>query len=258
MNERITDTESGTPSGEPQTKPAEDRATVVLRVDDLTLRYPGSTKTVFANLSFTLEKPGFHALFGPSGVGKTSLAKIITSDLNGYEGRISAAGSEGFLYTYNLERLPGWSAVGSHLDKITPPPLRQRRRQLEQTFGLEGLMDQRFSQLSLGQQNRVNLLRYLLQEFQLLVMDESLANVDELTRETIILNIKQLYSQRHFLYISHNVVEVSKLCDQIVVLRGGDRQPACMVIQGQNCMAGRQPDKKQLEQTMLEVVNASA
>ena len=148
--------------------------------------------------------------------------------------------------------------MGSHLDKITPPALQERRKQLERTFGLEGFMDQRFSQLSLGQQNRVNLLRYLLQDFALLVMDESLANVDELTREAIILKVKAIFPDRYFLYISHNVVEVSKLCHRIVVIRGGDRQPACSVIQGRNCMPQQQLDKSQLEQTMLEIVNASS
>jgi ABC-type multidrug transport system ATPase subunit len=258
MNHRSKDEGSGRRSGLKQIKTNEKGATIVLGADNLTLKYPGSTHYVFKNLSFQLNKPGFHALFGPSGVGKTSLAKIITADLGGYEGCITGKGIDRFLYTYNLERLPGWSSVGNHLDKITPHALRERRSQLEPTFGLKGLMDQRFSQLSLGQQNRVNLLRYLLQDFTLLVMDESLANVDELTREAIILKVKSFYPRRQFLYISHNVVEVSKLCDQIVVLRGGDRQPACSVVQGRNCMPEQQLERAQLEKTMLEIVNASS
>ena len=258
MNDRFTDQDSGREAGQKRINAADNFSITVLEVHDLTLKYPGSANYVFKNLSFRLNNPGFHALFGPSGVGKTSLAKIITADLSGYEGRIAGGNIDRFLYTYNLERLPGWSSVGNHLDKITPPYLRERRSSLERTFGLEDFMSQRFSQLSLGQQNRVNLLRYLLQDFHLLVMDESLANVDELTRETIILKVKQLYPERYFLYISHNVVEVSKLCDNIIVLRGGDRQPACSVIQGRNCMLQQQLERKELERTMLEIVNASS
>ena len=54
--------------------------------------------------------------------------------------------------------------------------------------------------------------RYLLQDFDVLIMDESLANVDELTREKIILKIKALFPERCFLYISHNVAEVARFC----------------------------------------------
>ena len=59
-------------------------------------------------------------------------------------------------------------------------------------------MKSRFAQLSLGQQNRTNLTRYLLQDFDLLIMDESLANVDELTKEKIILKIKDHVSGPQF------------------------------------------------------------
>ena len=229
-----------------------------LEVRNLSLKYPGSTNHVFENLSFKLDEPGFNALFGPSGVGKTSLAKIITGELDGYMGEISSQGMQTFLYSYNLERLPGWSSVGSHLDKITPSTLQQRRDELVNAFGLDGLMGQRFSQLSLGQQNRVNLLRYLLQDFHLLIMDESLANVDEMTREKIILKIKDLYPNAYFLYISHNVVEVSKLCNQIIVLTGGTKQSPSSIIQGQDLKAGHTIERQELEHTMLEIVNASS
>ena len=120
MNDRFKDEDSGRVAGRKQKKTADVRSTPALEVHDLTLKYPGSAKYVFKNLSFQLNQPGFHALFGPSGVGKTSLAKIITADLDGYEGRIAGKDSDRFLYTYNLERLPGWSSVGNHLDKITP------------------------------------------------------------------------------------------------------------------------------------------
>lgn len=224
----------------------------------LALKYPNTANYVFENLSFQLAKPGFNALFGPSGVGKTSLAKIITGEIHSFSGDIRSKGMQTCLYSYNLERLPGWSSVGKHLEKITPTARRNRRDELISVFGLEELIEKRFSQLSLGQQNRVNLLRYLLQDFHLLIMDESLANVDELTREKIILKIKDLYPEAYFLYISHNVVEVSKLCNEIIVLRGSLKEPSATVVSGRNFMTGQEMERAKLEQTMLEIVNASS
>ena len=228
-----------------------------LECKDLKFQYPGATIHVFKGLSFQLSGPGFHALFGPSGVGKTTLAKIICGKINGCGGEIAANASTRILYTYNLERLPGWSNVGEHLQLNTPDTSTGIVEELITSFGIQTLMESRFSQLSLGQQNRTNLTRYLLQDFDLLIMDESLANVDEVTRESIILKMKEMFSERCFIYISHNVVEVAKFCDQILVLRSQHKVPQAVTLCGQNYKDGQTLDKKALEHTMLEIVNAS-
>jgi ABC-type Mn2+/Zn2+ transport system ATPase subunit len=228
-----------------------------LACNNITFRYPNSVNDVFNNLSFEIRDPGFNALFGPSGVGKTSLAKILVGHIQDYSGQVATDGIRTMLYSYNLERLPGWSSVGKHLDKITLPDSRDRKEALIQAFGMEQFMDLRFSQLSLGQQNRVNLIRYLLQDFQLLIMDESLANVDERTREIIIFKIKEMFPESYFLYISHNVVEVSKFCKEIIVFRTPAKAPQTTTVYGQNLGTGEKLSKNDLEHTMLEIMNAS-
>lgn len=229
-----------------------------LQLHNLTLRYPQSSNYVFRNLTATMEQPGFNALFGPSGVGKTSLARIITGDLRPEAGEVRTEGLRTLLYSYNLERLPGWSSVARHLARVTPAGRDALRHSLIEDFGLQDCIQQRFSELSLGQRNRVNLLRYLLQDFDLLIMDESLANVDERTREKIILRTKDLFPDVFFLYISHNLVEVSTFCHRILVMPGGDRRQPATIIQGENLRTGHRIDKQKLDQTMLEIVNASS
>lgn len=223
----------------------------------LTFKYPQSEIYVFKDLSIQLAEPGFHALFGPSGVGKTSFARIITGDLQPEAGEVITEGIARPAYTYNLERLPGWSAVGRHLDKITPESEAHRKPALIDFFGIQKCLDQRFSQLSLGQKNRINLIRYLLQDFKLMILDESLANVDEITRERILLNIKQLFPNTLFLYISHNVAEVSKFCKKILVFRGPRKDPRIAVVEGQDLQKDRETDPEKLDRTMLEIMNAS-
>ena len=208
-------------------------------------------------MSYRIAGPGFHALFGPSGVGKTSLARMLTGDLSPEAGQIQFPQDAKLLYSYNLERLPGWSAVSKHLHKITPEAHQRRKAALIETFGLQACLSSRFPNLSLGQQNRVNLLRYLLQDFAVLIMDESLANVDERTREKIILKIKRMFPGQSFLYISHNVIEVAKYCDAIYVLRSALKTPQVATVRGMDYRGGQDVDRDRLERVMLEVMNAA-
>jgi ABC-type multidrug transport system fused ATPase/permease subunit len=230
---------------------------MLIEFDKLTFLYPETEIPIFSELTVRLDRPGFHALFGPSGVGKTSFARLLIGALNGYEGEIRIENLGTPLYSYNLERLPDWSSVGKHLDKITPKAATRRRGRLVEIFGVEACLGSRFSQLSLGQQNRINLIRYLVQDFRLLIMDESLGNVDELTRARILLNVKAMFPEVIFLYISHNVVEVAKFCDQILVFRGAHKHPQTRTIAGQDHRLDRELDPQGLQNTMLEIMNAS-
>lgn len=227
-----------------------------LECNNLNFTYPGNEIAVINNLSFSMNQPGFNALFGPSGVGKTSLARLIAKGNGQCNGDITIENMETILYSYNLERLPGWSSTGRHLDKVTPPGKDALKTRLVHIFELHDVLNSRFSQLSMGQQNRINLIRYLLQEFDLLILDESLANVDEKLRETIILAIKELFADKMFLYISHNLIEVSKFCNQILVFGKPSGNKGCFMINGQDYKRNYQLDKKKLDRTILEIMNA--
>lgn len=222
----------------------------------LEFSFPGSQNPVFKDLCLDLSEPGFHALFGPSGVGKTSLAHLITGVYSPTTGKISTHGLDTMLYTHNMERIPGWANVGSHLERITPVHHTDLKNELVKEFGLSPMLKQRFFELSLGQQNRINLLRYLVQDFQMLILDESLANVDEKTRGRILLAIKAIFPEVLFLYISHNAIEVAKFCRQICILRSGYKSPQVLTIDGIDHGSRKPLNQRALQQTMLEMMNA--
>ena len=224
--------------------------------DNVAFTYPGAKHPLFTDVSFQLATPGFHSFFGPSGVGKTSLAKIIAGDIQRRSGKVSTDGLNTLLYSHNKERLPGWSGVGRHLTRVIPPSMQSRKEELVEIFGLSDCIDSRFDQLSMGQQNRVNLIRYLLQDCDLLIMDESLANVDELTREKIIPAIKAMFPDRYFIYISHNAVEVAKFCNSILVFRSNGKTPQTIMIKGCNVGEGQDLSRAALDATLLEIMNA--
>ncbi|MGD9308648.1 MAG: ATP-binding cassette domain-containing protein [Desulfosarcina sp.] len=229
----------------------------MLVCQEISFRYPGVETPLFNALNVRIDAPGFHALFGPSGVGKTTLGKIISGDMDATSGQVKIDGKLPCLYTHNQERLPGWSPVGRHLEKTTPDGRHPLREELIQQFGLATLMGMRYSQLSMGQCNRVNLLRYLLQDFSVLVMDESLANVDEPTRHRILYEIKTRFPEAGFLYISHNVVEVTRFCDQIIVFRGSNKSPQVRQVSGRNHRKDEPLNEQALDRSMLEIINAA-
>jgi ABC-type multidrug transport system ATPase subunit len=230
---------------------------MLLECRHIDFRYPGTQDLGFKDLSFRLSEPGFHALFGPSGVGKTSLAKILIGEFPVTAGKVRTRGIDRhILYSYNLERLPGWSSVGRHLERITPAANQRIKDDLIEAFGMGDLLNQRFNQLSLGQQNRINLIRYLVQDHRVLIMDESLANVDENTRERILLTMKAMFPQMLFLYISHNLVEVAKFCRLVWVLRSGQYDPRLISVLGQDYSRAKPLDERAMENTMLEMMSA--
>lgn len=225
--------------------------------ENVAFKYPAAEQPILTDVSFNLSTPGFHSFFGPSGVGKTSLAKIITGDIAGYSGRVATDGLEHLLYSHNKERLPGWSNVDRHLSRVIPPSMLAEKDKLMEIFGLSDCAKSRFDQLSMGQQNRVNLIRYLLQDCDLLIMDESMANVDELTREKIILAIKEMFPKRYFIYISHNAMEVAKFCDSILVFRNSSKSQQTVMIHGCNIGKGETLSPAALDATLLEIMNAA-
>ncbi len=225
--------------------------------DNVAFTYPGAQYPLFTDVSFQLTAPGFHSFFGPSGVGKTSLAKIITGDIARRSGRLATTGLSTLLYSHNKERLPGWSGIGRHLTRVIPPSMHSSKDELVEIFGLSDCINSRFDQLSMGQQNRVNLIRYLLQDCDLLIMDESLANVDERTREKIILAVKAMFPKRYFIYISHNVLEVAKFCDSILVFRSSGKAPQTIMIKGCNIKKGETLAPAALDASLLEIMNAA-
>jgi len=213
---------------------------------------------VFNKISFEFHAPGFHALFGESGVGKSTLARIMSGMIKPDNGTIfNQSDVSRIIYTTNQERFPGWQTIQMHYDSVLPKQTKKDWQHIAHLYGVENCLPLKFDQLSLGQKNRVNLIRYLMQDNPILIMDESLANVDESMRETIILHIKKQFPEKLFIYISHHVREICKFCDQIVVLRSMELSPQTIQIKGQNIYNHTIVDPEQLKENMLEIVHAT-
>ncbi|OPL13563.1 MAG: hypothetical protein AVO38_13200 [delta proteobacterium ML8_D] len=222
--------------------------------------YPGADFPVFSNLDWSLEGPGFFSLFGLSGTGKSTLAKLISGELSPGQGEINCPKTRRILYAHNTERLPGWDTVGAHLRSVTPALKTQLLTDILKDYGIWAYMESRFSGLSMGQKNRINLARYLVQEFDLLIADEVLANVDEPTRNHIIESLKTLFPQKTFLYISHNALEVARFSRTIHVLPHGSAVSAnkIHIIDGLDQQEGTEAPEELVQEQVYAILRSAA
>lgn len=228
-------------------------------VEDLTFNYPEGHQAIFQRLSFKGKGPGFFSLFGLSGSGKSTLARIIAGLLKPVSGEALRAPDIRVLYTHNQERLPLWESCTQHLKDVTPRGQASILDEFKQVAMEDVDLATRFKRLSLGQKNRVNLARYIVQDFDLLIIDEALSNVDEPTRESILGFLKEKFPDRTFLYISHNVVEVARYSKVIYVLVPPcDGKPSSITeIEGLDLKPHQEgPGAEEVEETGLKILQA--
>jgi ABC-2 type transport system ATP-binding protein len=103
------------------------------------------------------------------------------------------------------------------------PGLAERIAQLAEELALKDLLDRPAGQLSAGQKTRVALAKALLNEPDLLLLDEPTASLDPDTADWIRTHLERYRAERgaSLLLASHNMNEVERLCDRVIMLKAG-------------------------------------
>ncbi|MGN7961615.1 molybdenum ABC transporter ATP-binding protein [Brucella sp. 22210] len=184
---------------------------------------------------------GVTALFGHSGVGKTTLLKMIAGTLRPESGRIAVGDFALFDadkginlppekrrigYVFQEARLFPHMSVKRNLTYARWAGHRQATRNFDEVvklLGIEPLLDRRPPTLSGGERQRVAIGRALLSDPALLLLDEPLSSLDHARRQEILPFIERLRDESHvpIVYVSHEIDEVARLADEIVLLSGG-------------------------------------
>ena len=189
------------------------------------------------NMAVNCEIPhhGISGIYGPSGIGKTTLLRCLAGLENPSSGEIiwnnepwfnskvnQATSQRRVGFVFQDSRLFPHLTVRKNLS-LAQQTLKQHRFDLEQlaaTYNISDLLSKQANALSVGQQQRVAIVRSLLAQPQLLLLDEPLAALDSHNKQHIISQLKQ-HSQNHdlpMLYISHSSEEISQLCDNLLIL----------------------------------------
>ncbi len=214
-----------------------------LELTGITKRFPG----VLANDNVTFAvKPGeIHALLGENGAGKSTLVKMIYGIMQPDAGEIRWDGQPVVVSNPKAARKLGIGMVFQHFSlfealtvlenialgmdaKIPSRELEARIREVMAKYGL--LLDphRTVATLSVGERQRIEIVRALLLEPKLLIMDEPTSVLTPQEVEQLFDVLRKLAAQGcSILYISHKLHEIKALCDTATILRGGKLVDTC-------------------------------
>lgn len=205
-----------------------------VRMERLSKVYPNGTVAV-QDVDLSIREGEFLSFVGPSGCGKSTIFKMITG-LSGHTGGTlevmgtspkQARKQNDTAFVFQDHTLLPWSSV---IDNVSLPlalhgvPRKERKEEAERVLELVGLKDYAKAmprQLSGGMKMRASIARALVSKPKLLLMDEPFGALDEITRQTLQLELLEIWRRdpkMTVLFVTHNVFEAVFLSTRIAVM----------------------------------------
>jgi simple sugar transport system ATP-binding protein len=218
-------------------------ATPLLALRGIVKQFPGCLANDRVDL--TIQPGEIHALLGENGAGKSTLVKIIYGVLKPDQGEIRWQGQPTAVQNPNHARRLGIGMVFQHFslfealtvtenialgmsDAADRKGLRERISDISRAYGLQLDPDKAVHDLSVGERQRIEIVRALLQDPKLLIMDEPTSVLTPQEVDKLFETLRQLAAEgRSILYISHKLDEIKALCHTATILRGGKWVAAC-------------------------------
>lgn len=199
----------------------------ILEIKDISHSYhtiDGETKAL-SHLSLSMQEGEFISIVGPSGCGKSTLLSLISGLMVPEEGSVELRGK---LMGYMLQRdhLLEWRSIykniilGLEIKHLLNKNTHAKVQTYLKQYGLSDFANAKPSELSGGMRQRVALIRTLILEPDLLLLDEPFSALDYQTRLTVADDIGQIIrkEKRSAILVTHDLSEAISLGDRIVVL----------------------------------------
>ena len=217
----------------------------ILQINSITKTFP----RVIANkdISFSIKKNSVHALLGENGAGKSTLVKILYGLLKPDSGDIKFNNERLEISSPSEARKIGIGMVFQHFslfesltvrenlilgidENISYSVLKNKLNDISAKYELPLDLDAPITTLSAGQKQRVEIIRILLQDPQLLIMDEPTSVLTPQEVKNLFKTLEALVKEgRTILYITHKLEEVINLCDEVTIMRNGELIDSCVI-----------------------------
>lgn len=192
----------------------------------------GRAVAALEDVSFEVRQGEFVALVGPSGCGKSTILNLVGGLLPPTAGEVRVDGAPvrgippGIGYVFQKDTVFPWRTVRRNLAlgleyRGVPAPERARRvREAVRLIGLEGFEDAYPATLSGGMRQRVALMRTLIVDPAILLMDEPFGALDTHTKLRLQAQLLELWLARRptVLFVTHDLAEALTLADRVIVL----------------------------------------
>ncbi|WP_231187054.1 ABC transporter ATP-binding protein [Haladaptatus sp. DYF46] len=206
----------------------------VIEVADLQYRYGGSETPALRGVDFDVEEGEIFGFLGPSGAGKTTTQKILIGLLDDYEGRATVLDREVKEWGPDLYRRIGVSAETPNLyHKLTGREnlelfaslyggAKRNPIELLDRVGIADAVDKRVGAYSKGMRMRLNFVRALVHDPELVFLDEPTGGIDPTNARAVRTVIEELRESGKTVFLTtHDMTVADELCDRVAFIVDG-------------------------------------
>lgn len=208
-----------------------------ISLNQISYAFPdGNGRSVIANISLTMAQGAFVVLVGPSGIGKSTLLRVLGGLLTPTQGEVKRAEKQDTPVgvVFQRDNLMPWRTAYDNVKlplEILGQDNGQADEKVRSTLALVGLSDDADaypSQLSGGMAQRIALARALVHQPSLLLLDEPFGALDALTRERMGQELLRIWQARPVtvFMVTHSISEAVFLADTVLVMGQQPDQPA--------------------------------